>query len=150
MIYSHIYRFEDFMFASRHTFLIHTGHTPQGPSWKHALQTEPPAVAGLGSRIWGGKCSHSMNVSIKGSTQIRATLMLHKGSRCKCSIPQHFTSSRVMEQQQTQTAACRGLCSQSSAQLLCIDVSLQCQWRYWSNQPPAARNYSSFPYPEDN
>lgn len=27
------------MFASRHTFLTHTGHTPQGPSCKDALQT---------------------------------------------------------------------------------------------------------------
>lgn len=50
------------MFASRHTFLIHTGHTPQGPSWKHALQTELLLLHGLGSRIWGGKCSHWLRV----------------------------------------------------------------------------------------
>lgn len=52
------------------TFLIHTGHTLQGPSWKDALQTPGlnlRLLHGLGSRIWGGKCSHLLHERVHRS-----------------------------------------------------------------------------------
>lgn len=86
-----------------------------------------------------------MTVSIKVSTQIRATLMVTQG--LKCSIPQQFTSSRVIEQQQTQTVACRGLYSLKSGQLLWIDESLPVPVKIFKQSNPWSQELQLFSFP---
>lgn len=153
MIYFHIYRFDDFMFASRHTSLIHTGHIPQGPSWKHALQTPGlnlQLLHGLGSRVWWGKphiCF--MTVSIRVSMQIRATLMVAQGLKVQVQHP----PAVFLLQGNSNTLwllPAEVYIHWTLANYFELMWASQCQWRYLSNQTLAARNYSWFPYPGDN
>lgn len=128
MSYFHIYRFEGFMFASRHIPYTYWAH-PSRPILERCSadsRPEPPAAAWTGEQDLGREVLTFASWACPSKCPCRSEPLwwLHKSSRCKCSIPQQLLSSRVMEQQQTQTVACRGLESQNSGQLLWIDVSL--------------------------
>lgn len=100
----------DFMFANRHTYLKRTGqtypkntlHRLQPCTSHHCMNWEP---------AFGKRSPHSSFKTTSLEVWMKAMLRVVKGLKVQSSIPQQLTSSRIIEQQETITVACRGLYS---------------------------------------